>query len=104
AANMIPASPGEVFWGLAKASLPFATGQLLVAAPRVHTGLTLADGTPGSSLCDGTLTFHFSQAYISSQGLMAGTTIYAQYWQQDSTNAATGGHSLTGGVHFTIAP
>lgn len=98
-------SPGQFFWGVGPTSIPFATGTLLVAAPRVRTGITLSSGTSGSTSgdCSGTYSFHFSESYMASVGLSAGVTIYGQYWQRFSTPTSNG-VSLTRGIEFTTSP
>lgn len=105
ASNMEAFTSGQFFWGLAPASIPFGNGTLLVAAPRVRTGVTLSSGAPGSVSgdCSGTYSFHFSELYMASFGLSAGSTLYGQYWQRFSTPTSSG-VSLTRGIEFTTAP
>ena len=33
--------------------------------------------------CSGTFSFHLSQAYMSSASILAGDTVFLQYWYRD---------------------
>lgn len=100
ASNVLPNKTGVLFWGFAQANAPFGGGTLLVGQPLVRTPAQNSGG--GSSACDGTFDFHFSQALMSSYNLAPGTTIYAQYWYRDPGFALPNNLGLTNAVRFEI--
>lgn len=53
-------------------------------------------------LGDGAFDFHWSHGFSAGEGLMAGTTLYAQFWYRDT--AAPTGAALTDGLEFELCP
>jgi predicted lipoprotein with Yx(FWY)xxD motif len=105
AASVLNSKNGLLFWGLASASLPFGGGTLCVKPPTVRTPVQLSGGTPPPvNDCTGSYSFHFSQAYLSAQGLTAGTTVHAQYWSRDPGYSPPNNVGLTNAVKFTVCP
>jgi len=95
---------GLLFHGTASASAPFAGGTLCVQPPLVRTPLQSSGGNPPPNDCSGGYDFHASQAWMASQGLSAGDTVYAQYWQRDPGFAPPNHVGLTAGAVFEIRP
>lgn len=95
---------GLLFHGRNAASIPFAGGTLCVQPPLVRTPLQGSGGNPPPDDCSGGYDFHASQAWMASQGLSAGDTVYAQYWQRDPGFAAPSNVGLTAGAVFEIRP
>jgi len=94
---------GLMIWGLASAGTPFQGGRLCIASPITRTTLQGSGGTPGLFDCSGAFAYAFTQAYMTSKGLTAGTQVYAQYWYRDVAQPPpvfpTG---LTDALNFTI--
>ena len=55
-------------------------------------------------MCDGVLSFPFTQSFMATHGLTAGTTVYAQYWYSDPLHPDGTGVGHTDAIEFTIAP
>lgn len=104
ATNVLSGQHGVLFYGYAEANVPFHGGTLCVAAPQVRTGVQFSGGNLGGLDCSGAYSFDFN-AHIASgvdPALVAGATVYCQYWQRDPQDAT--GYGFTGGLRFTIAP
>ena len=67
------------------------------ATERLHI---MIDSRGNAGQCDGTFSFYFEQSIMSSEGLLAGSTLCAQYFFRDS--AATGGIGHTDAIEFLI--
>ncbi len=94
---------GIFIWSLAPGSLPFGGGTLCLAAPITRTAAQPSGGTaPPAINCSGTYSFHFSQAYMLSEGLGSGSTVYGQYWTRDNGFPPPSNIGLTAGIYFTI--
>jgi hypothetical protein len=61
-------------------------------------------GNVGVVDCSGQFQFHFSQSYMIANGLVAGTSLNAQYYYRDTSQSDGTGVGLTNALHFTIAP
>lgn len=101
AANLRPNRTGMFFWGLASAALPFGGGTMCVAAPRVRlpAGITIGD-----SGCSGILATPMPRAYLSAQGLVAGSVFYAQAWVRDAAGSSANNIQMSAGVAVTLWP
>ena len=95
---------GIMFYGFAPNAVPFKGGTLCVQQPLKRTPLQNSGGNAGPDDCSGNLSFHFSQAYMTSNGLGAGTMVYAQFWHRDPASAPPGKVGLTDGLSFEIRP
>jgi Tol biopolymer transport system component len=104
AINVLNNKSGILLWGGAQASTPFFGGTLCIAPPIIRTPLQSSGGNPPPSDCSGTYSFHFSQAYMASHFLSAGSTVYAQYWSRDPGFVFPNNIGLTNGLQFTICP
>jgi hypothetical protein len=96
---------GLLFWGLQPASAPFLGGVRCVS--QVRERLSTYSGGNSTALfgrtdCSGTLRNDLNGSYLSSVGLTAGQTVYAQYGFPDSGAAA--GAGLTDALQFTVLP
>jgi hypothetical protein len=104
ATNVLNNKSGIMLWGGAQASTPFFGGTLCIAPPIIRTSIQSSGGNPPPSDCSGSYSYHFSQAYMTSHFLSAGSTVYAQYWSRDPGFAFPNNIGLTDGVMFVIAP
>jgi hypothetical protein len=93
---------GHLFWGFTAAAIPFYGGTKCVAAPTQRTPNQNSGGSAAGNDCTGAYSFQFENAYMAAHGLMAGDTIYGQFWSRDPLDAKTVG--LTDGLSFTICP
>jgi hypothetical protein len=102
ASHVLTAKSGLLFWGLGPLANPFHGGTLCVAAPTVRTPIQ-DSGCPTCGACQGTYTFAFSHAYMASQSVHAGDTIFAQFWSRDPGFAPPDNYGLTDALQFTVA-
>ena len=104
ASSVINQEFGLLYWGQTPADLPFAGGTRCVLGPVRRTTVQQSGGSASGTDCTGTYDFHFSHAYMASQGLGAGDPVYAQYWYRDPTNPDGTGIGLTDAAAFAICP
>jgi YVTN family beta-propeller protein len=102
ATQVIPNAKGLFFYSTTgPAAVPFQGGFLCVQSPVRRTfGVTAT----GSGTCGGTLAYDFN-GYIAlglDPNLIAGNTIWGQFWSRDPASPST--TSLTDGLTATIAP
>jgi Tol biopolymer transport system component len=95
---------GLLFYGLAPASAPFSGGIKCVQAPTKRTPLQGSNGSAPPDDCTGVFTYDFNQRIQSGvdPDLVAGTTVYAQYYYRDPASSFNTG--LTPAACFTIQP
>ncbi|MCK6447511.1 MAG: integrin alpha [Planctomycetes bacterium] len=98
-----PNKPGILIWSLQSASLPFGGGTLCVKPPIVRTPVQTSQPY-NTGPCDGWYDFHMSHAYMSSQGLVAGTTFFAQYWMRDNGFSAPNNIGLSTAMQTLVLP
>jgi hypothetical protein len=96
--------PGMPLWSLQPFALPFGGGTLCVAAPRSRTPIQDSGGLSTAIDCTGTYSFPMSSSYMTNHGLVAGTTVYAQYFSRDSGFAPPNDVGLTDGLQFVVLP
>src|SRR5260221_662483 len=104
ATNVLNNKTGILFWGTAPASVPFHGGIRCVAAPFIRTHAVNSGGNPPPNDCSGTYRFRFSHAYMASNLLTPGDTIYAQYWSRDPGFPSPDNIGLTDALEFVICP
>ena len=105
AINVLNNKNGLFFWGFMPNNIPFAGGFRCVKEPIRRTPVAASGGAPfPANDCSGFYSFHFSQAYMVSEGLSPGITLYGQYWSRDPGFAPPTNVGLTDGVQFTICP
>lgn len=96
---------GFLFWSRNPKLPPFNAGVACLRGPIVRTSPQNSGGTaPPGTNCSGTYDFHFSQAYRVSRGILAGDTIYAQYYSRDPAHSDGSGLSLSDAFEFTVCP
>ncbi|MCC6407773.1 MAG: PD40 domain-containing protein [Planctomycetes bacterium] len=99
--NVLAQKNGLFFWGHTPTALPFGGGTLCVQPPLVRTPIQSSGGNLG---CTGSFWFHFSQAYMASESVVAGDTLYGQFWYRDSGFLPPNNIGLTDAVQWTLAP
>ena len=104
AASVLNNKVGIMIWSGAPNSLPFMGGILCLAPPIIRTPHQISGGNPPPLDCSGTYSFHFSQAYMASKLIPAGTQLYAQYWSRDPGFAPPNNVGLTDGLEFVVGP
>lgn len=104
ASSLLNQKNGLLFWSLAPASIPFQGAILCVQPPHHRTGVFNSGGSPSGSDCTGTFDFHFSHAYVQSEGLVAGTQVHAQFWSRDPGFAPPQDFNLTDALAFQVVP
>lgn len=93
---------GLLFYGYAPKNAPFQGGTLCVQAPTRRTPAQNSGGSPPPSYCTGSYSYDFNpriQAGVDAN-LVAGATIYAQWWSRDPSASFTVG--LSNGISFVI--
>jgi len=101
AENVLSNKNGILFWGLGQNDFPFMGGTLCVQGPLKRTPPQNSGGNAGTD-CSGTYAFHFSQAYMTAQGLQPGDRVHAQFWSRDPGASFQVG--LTDAAAFDVAP
>jgi hypothetical protein len=104
ASDVINQRLGLLLWSRTPSATPFQGGTLCLHAPIVRTGMQNSGGNVGVVDCSGQFQFHFSQSYMIANGLVAGTSLNAQYYYRDTSQSDGTGVGLTNALHFTIAP
>lgn len=95
---------GLLFYGFEPNALSFQGGWLCVKPPHRRTAVQSSGGSPGGGDCTGAFTFDFNariQAGVDSS-LVAGVTVYAQYWSRDP--GASFNVNRSDAVRFGVAP
>jgi Tol biopolymer transport system component len=95
---------GILLWSHGPASTPFGGGLLCVASPIKRTSAQNSGGTATGNDCTGSYSFHFSQAYLTAQGINSGSTIYCQFWSRDPYFPPPYDVGLTNGLSFSVCP
>jgi hypothetical protein len=96
---------GQLVWSRGAARAPFQGGTLCLAAPIVRTPPQAAGGSAAPALdCTGAYAFEFRHAYLAAQGLVPGTTVYAQWFARDPAQPDGTGWSLSNALEFTVCP
>ena len=67
------------------------------------SGVTSPTSSPALP-CSGNYDFHFSQAYLATTPLTAGTIVYAQYWSPDTVFLPPNNMGLTDAVWSPVLP
>lgn len=93
---------GLMYWGFNPKSAPFAGGTQCVNSPVIRTPVQNSGGNAPPDDCSGVYDFHFSDAYMASKALLAGNTVFCEYWYRDPVDAATVG--LSNGLQAEILP
>jgi hypothetical protein len=95
---------GILIWSLTPASQLALGGIVCVSSFK----RTPSQNSGGSALptidCSGNYSYFFSHAYMNTQGITVGTTVYAQYYGRDPFIPDGTGASLSNGLEFTVCP
>ncbi len=93
---------GLLFYGYAPKNAPFQGGTICVQSPTRRTAPQGSGGFPPPDYCSGSYSYDFNariQAGVDSN-LVAGATIYGQWWYRDPSASFTVG--LSNGISFVI--
>ena len=90
-------------WSLSPGATPLGGGLLCVGSPFIRSAIAQASPNPAGSCEGGAIASPFDQAKMATNGLVAGSRIYAQLWYRDNLPDGTG-FALTDGLDFTIRP
>lgn len=93
---------GILFHGAAPSAVPFLGGTRCVANPVVRTPIVNSGGS--TAPCSGVLSFHFSHAYLLSQGLSPSQRVFAQFWFRDPGHPDGTNVGLSDAIDFTVLP
>ncbi|MBL8803180.1 MAG: hypothetical protein JNN27_14340 [Planctomycetes bacterium] len=102
--QVITNRPGLLFYGYAAAASPFQGGFLCVLPPTVRTPIQSSGGGPPPDTCAGLYAFDMNEWTQggNDSNLVAGATVYAQYWMRDPASPSTTG--LSNALSFTVNP
>ncbi|MCK6447098.1 MAG: VCBS repeat-containing protein [Planctomycetes bacterium] len=105
ASNMLNNKFGLFFYSTAGPNgVAFQGGHLCVKLPTKRTPVQSSGGTGSGTDCTGTYSFDFN-TYLFNGGdpaIVAGTTVYGQYWGRDPSFTPPNNTSLTEGIKFTV--
>jgi hypothetical protein len=95
---------GLLFYGQAPDAQPFLGGLRCVASPVTRTAVQNSEGNPGPDDCSGQFSFDFNHhiRHGADPALVAGATVFAQYWYRDPL--ATHSAGFSNAVSFVICP
>ena len=102
ATGWIGNQPGIFLWSVQSASAPFFGGTLCVGGSVHRTVPQKSGGLPSG--CTGTFSYHFTSAYMTSQGLPAGQLVFGQFWGRDNGIALPNDVGLSDAIQFTVCP
>jgi hypothetical protein len=103
AANVLSEKTGMLLWSREANAVPFVGGTLCVRQPIVRTQHQFSGGGSTTS-CNGTFSFHFSQAFMTQNQIGASDTLHTQYWYRDPGFPLTFNVGLTQGLKFSPCP
>jgi hypothetical protein len=107
ATGVVNRAPGLLIYGTSgRATIPFGGGWLCMNSPIRRTQLQNSGGNPVGVDCSGTYHLDFG-AWIATgtdPGLIAGTTVEAQYYSRDNGFAVPNNIGLTNALEFTLVP
>jgi hypothetical protein len=102
--QVISNKSGLLFYGYAAGGAPFQGGFLCVQPPTRRTAIQSSGGSPPPNTCTGQFAFDMNALIQSGtdNNLVAGASVYAQYWYRDPAAASTTG--LSNGLGFSVGP
>jgi len=103
ASNVRNRSGGFLRWSLVPVQLPVGSSTLCVGSPATHVPLGRSGGNQQGYDCSGSFHHHFTQAVLSSSGLAAFDTLYAQVVSRDGAFSA-GGLAVSETLRIVICP
>lgn len=95
---------GTFFYGFGAQNVPFQGGTLCVTAPIKRTPTQNSGGNPPPNDCSGAFAIDFNARIQSGvdPALVAGATVFGQYWARDQQSPST--TSLSNAIRFSICP
>ena len=93
---------GILVWSTTQAAVPFGGGVLCLGGTLHRTSVTSSGGFPSLG-CDGRLNFVVTPAWLSGQGLVVGSEVFAQWWYRDPA-LAVDPIGLSDGLRFIVRP
>ncbi len=94
---------GMLLWSRTQQSTPFGGGTLCVGSPIRRTPVQNAGGLAPAD-CSGQYSFHFSPAFLRTEGFSAGDSLYAQFYGRDPGFPAPANITLTDAAAFILLP
>ncbi len=106
ASNVINNKAGVMYWGLAPRVTPvaFVGGLNCIQSPTIRTPIQNSGGNAPPDDCSGVFDFFFSQPYMASRGLVAGSAAYCQYWYRDPAQTDGTAAGLSDALCFELIP
>jgi hypothetical protein len=102
ATDVLPSKVGILIWSTeGAAEIPFFGGLRCIAAP-LKRSRPLRSTPDGNGDCIGVFDYPFTQGFMTSQGLQAGSRLYLQIWHRDPAQPDGTGVGLTDGLEATI--
>ncbi|MCP3920559.1 MAG: hypothetical protein GY711_33960 [bacterium] len=97
---------GIMMWSVQPDNVSMFGGTLCVAAPMFRFPIANSGGSAGlpASDCSGQFIYPVTQAWMTSQGFTAGTTVYTQFISRDPGFVAPNAVSLSNALASTIQP
>jgi len=81
--QVINQKPGVALWSLGVWTSSLTGAWFCLASPIIRTPPSFTGGNVGTYDCSGAFSFHYSHAYLLSQGLTPGTNVFTQVWYRD---------------------
>ena len=101
--QVINQKPGVALWSLGVGTSTLTGSWFCLSPPIVRTSAAFTGGNVGTYDCSGVFSFHYSHAYLMSQGLTPGTNVFTQVWYRDP-NVGFYHASLTTALAFEVKP
>ncbi len=100
--DVLASKNGLLFYGYAPKNAPFQGGTLCVQSPTRRTAPQSSGGSPPPDFCTGAYSFDFNARIRAGvdANLVAGASIYGQWWCRDPLASFTVG--LSNGISFVI--
>jgi hypothetical protein len=95
---------GLLSWNYDPSAAPFGGGTIRAHPALVRTPLHTSGGSSGGVDCTGSCSFPFSQAYVTSRGLVGGSIVHCQFWSRDPGFAPPNSIGLSDAVRFVVVP
>jgi len=100
--SVINNKAGILFFGRARAALPFSGGTLCVAPPIQRSAALHSGGSGAAADCSGVLALALDAAWILAHGWQAAERIDAQAWYRDPAHPDGLGRGLSDALEFSV--
>ncbi len=106
ATQMLNNKNGLLFYGFTANGAPFEGGTLCVKLPITRTSVQNSGGTASGVDCTGAYSYNFNALIQggTDANLVAGATVFAQYWARDPADFSGFTTSLSDALSFQICP